>query len=146
LTDGFLSCSLMGLDMGAFNNAWNVLKARTERDQSGSMKDSRRRGIYNQPDTAGTMTGRTPLVGAQNPRVMTDERTPYRATPGANRKREAAFGQQQIREGMQPEQDIMQYSPEDLAAMREHALMQMRTPSDDRMQAPDTSGFEGYDE
>jgi hypothetical protein len=112
--------------MGAFDNAWNVLKARTERDQSGSMKDPGRRGIYNQPDTAGTMTSRTPLVGAQNPRVMTDERTPYRATPGANRKREAALGQRQISEDMKPEQDIMEHTPEDLAAMREHALMQMQ--------------------
>lgn len=25
-TDGFLSCSLMGLDMGAFDNAWQLLK------------------------------------------------------------------------------------------------------------------------
>lgn len=115
--------------MGAFDNAWNVLKARTERDQSGSMKEPGRRGIYNQPTTAGTMVSRTPLVGAQNPRVMTDERTPYRATPGANRKREDAFAQQQIKEGMVPDEDIMEdYTPEDLAAMREHALMQMRNP------------------
>lgn len=112
--------------MSAFDNAWNVLKARTERDQSGSMKEPGRRGIYNQPTTAGTMVSRTPLVGANNPREMTDERTPYRATPGANRKREAAFAQQQIREGMQPDKDIMEYTPEDLAAMREHALMQMQ--------------------
>lgn len=116
--------------MGAFNSAWNVLKARTERDQSGGMKDPGRRGIYNQPDTAGTITGRTPLVGAQNPRITADERTPYRATPGANRKREAALGQQQIREGMVPDEDIMEdNTPEDLAAMREHALMQMRNPN-----------------
>jgi hypothetical protein len=27
---------------------------------------------------------------------------------------------------MQPDEDIMEYTPEDLAAMREHALMQMQ--------------------
>ena len=115
--------------MGAFDNAWYVLKARTERDQSGSMKDPGRRGKFNQPTTTGAMTNRIPLVGAQNPTMMTDEITPYRATPGANRQREAALAQQQIREGMRPEQDIMEYTPEDLAAMREHALMQMRNPT-----------------
>tara|TARA_R100001509_G_scaffold140989_1_gene95898 strand:- start:258 stop:695 length:438 start_codon:yes stop_codon:yes gene_type:complete len=115
--------------MGAFDNAWNVLKARTERDQSGSMKDPGRRGKFNQPKTAGAMTSRIPLVGAQNPKATTDERTPYRATPGANRKREAAFAQRQIAEGMQPDEDIMEYTPEDLAAMREHALMQVQNPT-----------------
>tara|TARA_R100001440_G_scaffold38822_2_gene58495 strand:+ start:709 stop:1140 length:432 start_codon:yes stop_codon:yes gene_type:complete len=115
--------------MGAFDNAWYVLKARTERDQSGSMKPPGRRGKFNQPTTTGAMTNRIPLVGAQNPTMTTDEITPYRATPGANRQREAAFGQQQIREGMRPEQDIMEYTPEDLAAMREHALMQMQNPT-----------------
>ena len=115
--------------MGAFDNAWNVLKARTERDQSGSTRDPGRRGKYNQPTTAGTMFNRTPLVGADNPREMSDERTPKRPTPGAQRKREQHLGQRQIREDMQPGQDIMEYSPEDLAAMREHALMQMQNPN-----------------
>jgi hypothetical protein len=112
--------------MGAFDNAWNVLKARTERDQSGSMKDPGRRGKYNQPTTVGTMVNRTPLVGADNPREMADEKSSKRHDPGAQRKREQFLGQRQIREDMQPEQDIMEYSPEDLAAMREHALMQMQ--------------------
>jgi hypothetical protein len=72
------------------------------------------------------MFNRTPLVGADNPRDLSDERTPKRPTPGAQRKREAALGQRQIAEGMQPDEDIMEYTPEDLAAMREHALMQMQ--------------------
>lgn len=127
MTAGFLPSTLLATLMGAFDNAWNVLKARTERDQSGSMKDPGRRGIYNQPTTAGTMFNRTPLVGADNPRDLSDERTPKRPTPGAQRKREAALGQRQIAEGMQPDEDIMEDdTPEDLAAMREHALMQMR--------------------